>query len=191
MLRSISLPPFCGNESRVRTRLKYWIESAPKLWEARSRLYRSRFLQSNTRWKALAEIYKICIPLHRSDRKISAKKPSDFLRNWILNIQYFCVGSIWFCYFSVKFRWNFVGISRQISENNENYRDVDEKCGKNAEISRKFRNCWKISIRILNFSIVSLAAGHASRRREQTAPGRGAPALSHFEGSVLGFINEF
>ena len=84
------------------------------------------------------------------------KKPSDFLRNWILNFQYFCVGSIWFCYFSVKFRWNFVGISRQISENNENYRDVDEKCGKNAEISRKFRNCWKNSIRILNFSIVSL-----------------------------------
>ena len=147
----------------LRTRLKYWIESAPKLWEARSRLYRSRFLQSNTRWKALAEIYKICIPLHRSDRKISAKKPSDFLRNWILNFQYFCVGSIWFCYFSVKFRWNFVGISRQISENNENYRDVDEKCGKNAEISRKFRNCWKISIRILNFSIVSLPVMRAMR----------------------------
>ena len=28
-----------------------------KLWGARSRLYRSRFLQLNTRWKALAEIY--------------------------------------------------------------------------------------------------------------------------------------
>ena len=28
-----------------------------KLWEARSRLYRSRILQVNTRWKALSEIY--------------------------------------------------------------------------------------------------------------------------------------
>ena len=28
-----------------------------KLWEARSRLYRSQILQINTRWKALAEIY--------------------------------------------------------------------------------------------------------------------------------------
>jgi len=30
------------------------------------------FLQSNTRWKALGEIYQIAIPLHRSARKISA-----------------------------------------------------------------------------------------------------------------------
>ena len=29
----------------------------PKLRGARSRLYRRRFLQKNTRWKALAEIY--------------------------------------------------------------------------------------------------------------------------------------
>ena len=29
----------------------------PKLRGARSRLYRRRFLQVNTRWKALAEIY--------------------------------------------------------------------------------------------------------------------------------------
>ena len=29
----------------------------PKLGGARSRLYRRRFLQVNTRWKALAEIY--------------------------------------------------------------------------------------------------------------------------------------
>ena len=44
--------------------------------EARSRLYRPRFLQVNStiiRWKALDEIYQIYIPLHLSDRKISAK----------------------------------------------------------------------------------------------------------------------
>ena len=47
--------------------------------EARSRLYRSQILQENTRWKALAEIYKIDIPLHRSDLKISAKNRPRFL----------------------------------------------------------------------------------------------------------------
>ena len=40
---------------------------------ARSRLYRSRFLQVNFRWKALDEIYKIYMLLHRSDLNISAK----------------------------------------------------------------------------------------------------------------------
>ena len=34
-----------------------------KLWKVRSRLYRRRFLQSNTRWKALDEIYKFHNPL--------------------------------------------------------------------------------------------------------------------------------
>ena len=47
-----------------------------KLWEARSRLCRSRILQVNTRWKALEEIYKMYILLHRSDIKKSAKKSS-------------------------------------------------------------------------------------------------------------------
>ena len=39
---------------------------------ARSRLYRSRFLQVNICWKALGEIYKIYILLHRSDIDMSA-----------------------------------------------------------------------------------------------------------------------
>ena len=46
----------------------------PKLRGARSLLYRRRFLQVNIRWKALDEIYKIYILLHRSDLKIPAKK---------------------------------------------------------------------------------------------------------------------
>ena len=41
-----------------------------KLWEARSRLYRSRILQVNTRWKALNEIYKIYILLQHFAFKI-------------------------------------------------------------------------------------------------------------------------
>ena len=42
-----------------------------KLYEARSLLYRRQILQENIRWKALDEIYKICMLLHRSDLNIS------------------------------------------------------------------------------------------------------------------------
>ena len=44
-----------------------------KLYEARSLLYRRQILQENIRWKALDEIYKIYMFLHRSDLNISAK----------------------------------------------------------------------------------------------------------------------
>ena len=52
-----------------------------ELLEARSRLYRGRPLQVNTRWKALDEIYNIYILLHRSDLKISAKNRQHFFTN--------------------------------------------------------------------------------------------------------------
>ena len=42
-----------------------------KLYEARSLLYRRQILQENIRWKALEEIYKIYMLLHRSDLSIS------------------------------------------------------------------------------------------------------------------------
>ena len=42
-----------------------------KLYKARSRLYRRQILQQNIRWKALDEIYKIYMLLHRSDLNIS------------------------------------------------------------------------------------------------------------------------
>ena len=42
-----------------------------KLYRARSRLYRRQILQENIRWKALDEIYKIYMLLHRSDLNIS------------------------------------------------------------------------------------------------------------------------
>ena len=44
--------------------LKFWLIFG-KLWEARSRLYRRQFVQVNTRSKALEEIYKIYMFLHR------------------------------------------------------------------------------------------------------------------------------
>ena len=42
-----------------------------KLCRARSLLYRRQNLQENIRWKALDEIYKIYMLLHRSDLNIS------------------------------------------------------------------------------------------------------------------------
>jgi len=52
---------------------RYFPSVSVKLQNARSRLYRSQSLQVNTRWKALAEIYKIYMLLHRTDLNISAK----------------------------------------------------------------------------------------------------------------------
>ena len=50
----------------------------PKLGEARSRLYRRRFLQPNTSFSKFFEIYKISIPLHRSDLENSVKNRHQF-----------------------------------------------------------------------------------------------------------------
>ena len=44
-----------------------------KLYRARSFLYRRQILQVNIRWKALDEIYKIYMLLHRSDLNFSEK----------------------------------------------------------------------------------------------------------------------
>jgi len=87
-----------------------------KLREARSFLYRRRFLQPNTRWKALDEIYKMYILLHRSDLKISGKNRPTFLRKWKWISFYsfrFCDFSSEFGHFSVKSWWNFPGVSRK------------------------------------------------------------------------------
>ena len=52
----------------LRSEVNIELNFPPKLRGARSRLYRRRFLQANTRWKALAEIYTMhsFAPLHRS-----------------------------------------------------------------------------------------------------------------------------
>ena len=51
-----------------------------KLYRARSLLYRRHILQENIRWKALDEVYKIYMLLHRSDLNISAKFRRRFWR---------------------------------------------------------------------------------------------------------------
>ena len=45
-------------------------------WRARSRLYQNKILQENMRLGAFFKIYKICILLHRCNRKVLAKKKS-------------------------------------------------------------------------------------------------------------------
>ena len=47
----------CLEVSRLRSEVNIELNFPPKLRGARSRLYRRRFLQVNTHWKALAEIY--------------------------------------------------------------------------------------------------------------------------------------
>ena len=51
-----------------------------KLQRARSFLYRRQILQQNIRWKALGEIYKIYMLLHRSDLNFSEKFRPPFFR---------------------------------------------------------------------------------------------------------------
>ena len=66
---------------RYRT-LSWFLSQMTKLYRARSLLYRRQVLQENIRWKALLEIYKICMLLHRSDLNISQnfrQKFSHFL----------------------------------------------------------------------------------------------------------------
>ena len=81
---------------------------------ARSRLYRSQFLQVNTRLKALDEIYKIYTLLHRSAFKISAKLRQTFshFHNFIFKISLIFPNSCSkFTNFDEIFKLNFSGIS--------------------------------------------------------------------------------
>ena len=62
-----------------------------KHYRARSLLYRRQILQENIRWKALDEIYRIYMLLHRSDLNISEnfrQTFSHFLANFA-KIRYF------------------------------------------------------------------------------------------------------
>ena len=71
-----SLLPNLGQAARWNLNPINW--KLNELWGARSRLYRRRFLQVNTCWKALDEIYKMHMLLHRSDLSISVKLCQTF-----------------------------------------------------------------------------------------------------------------
>ena len=66
-----------------------------KLYRARSLLYRRQILQVNIRWKALDEIYKIYMLLHRSDLNIS--------ENFRQTFSHFSAKFAKFRYFSILF----------------------------------------------------------------------------------------
>ena len=61
-----------------------------KLYKARYLLYRRQILQVNIRWKALDEIYKIYMLLHRSDLNIS-ENSSIFSAFFGKNLQTFVI----------------------------------------------------------------------------------------------------
>ena len=82
---------------------------------ARSRLYRSQILQVNIRWKALDEIYKICMLLHRSDLNISEFFRQTFCIFWQI-LQNFVI----FEFFSVIFAQILMKFCRNFADNLEN-----------------------------------------------------------------------
>ena len=87
-----------------------------KLDKARSLLYRRQILQENIRWKALDEIYKTYMLLHRSDLSIS-----EILRQT-------------FSHFSAKI-CNFTHFRKKISEICSEFDEIL------SEFRKYFRKC--------------------------------------------------
>ena len=87
-----------------------------KLYRARSLLYRRQILQENIRWKALDEIYKIYMLLHRSDLNISKKKSSTFFAFFGKILQKFVI----FEFFSLIFAQILMKFCRNFADNLEN-----------------------------------------------------------------------
>ena len=87
-----------------------------KLYRARSLLYRRQILQVNIRWKALDEIYKIYMLLHRSDLNISEIFRQHCSHFWA-NI---CKNSLFLKFFSLIFAQILMKFCRNFADNLEN-----------------------------------------------------------------------
>ena len=87
-----------------------------KLYRARSLLYRRQILQENIRWKALDEIYKIYMLLHRSDLNISENFRQFFRIFWQFFLQKFVI----FEFFSLIFAQILMKFCRNFADNLEN-----------------------------------------------------------------------
>ena len=87
-----------------------------KLYRARSLLYRRQILQENIRWKALDEIYKIYMLLHRSDLNISENVRQTFSH------------SLFFGKFYVKFAC-FIDSCSDVDDLCRSFADVLENVG--------------------------------------------------------------
>ena len=123
------IDPHLSWKVRYRTLLWFLIKII-KLYKARSLLYRRQILQENIRWKALDEIYKIYMLLHRSDLNISEKNRQTF------------------SHFLQKFA-KFTHFRKMFIEFCSEFDEI--LCMKSKEIlsefRKYFRRCWKI----LNF----------------------------------------
>ena len=86
-----------------------------KLYRARSLLYRRRILQVNSRWKALDEIYKIYMLLHRSDLNIS-----EIFRHFFRIFWQFFAKFVIFEFFSLIFAQILMQFCRDFADNLEN-----------------------------------------------------------------------
>ena len=89
---------------RYRTVPWFFIQMS-KLYRALSLLYRRQILQVNIRWKALDEIYKIYMLLHRSDLNISENFRQTF-SHFSAKFKYFAkidLKFVFFEFFSVIF----------------------------------------------------------------------------------------
>ena len=87
-----------------------------KLYRARSLLYRRQILQVNIRWKALDEIYKIYMLLHRSDLNISEIVRQKIFSFFGKNLQKFVI----FEFFSLIFAQILMKFCRNFADNLEN-----------------------------------------------------------------------
>ena len=88
-----------------------------KLYRARSPLYRRQILQVNIRWKALDEIYKIYMLLHRSDLNISENLRQNF-SHFLANFAKFKF--VIFEFFSLIFAQILMKFCRNFADNLEN-----------------------------------------------------------------------
>ena len=132
-------------------RIEYWIESPPKFGEARSRLYRRRFLQVNTHFSALFEIYKISIPSHRSNLENSVKNRHQFceIEYWKFNrnITIFAGKLLFLAEIEVKFCRNFANVLQNIQTQwgLQKIWKILRKFGENSGTDRKIQSQnWKI-----------------------------------------------
>ena len=73
-------------DPRLRSEVNIELNFPPKLRGARSRLYRRRFLQVNTRWKALAEIYTMHSFAPFSNLNFFVKNRQNFFAIELMNI---------------------------------------------------------------------------------------------------------
>ena len=126
-----------------------------------SPLYRRQILQVNIRWKALDEIYKIYMLLHRSDLNISENFRQFFFAFLAFflqkNLKRFFVFAFLFQTFSRnelpgeapptrgrsvfkqrKKKKKIVRISRQITEKSDVFPFFNQICENKSEICRKF-----------------------------------------------------